>query len=63
MASTADSSRHGAELNPLERMVFHYESADKLEAAKYRSHLKELAEWCLNNPDQVIASHGREQCG
>ena len=51
---------HGAELTPLEKMVYDYDDADPDRSRQYIQDLKALVEWCINNPVQVLAQHEQE---
>ena len=55
--TAAAAAINGSELTPLEKMIYSYEDADPEGACQYRNDLKELVEWCLNNPGHVLAKH------
>lgn len=55
--TVAAAAIHGSELTPLENMVYAYDDADPDNSRQYLKDLKELVEWCLNNPDHVLSKH------
>ena len=59
----AEAVLSGSELTPLEDIINNNEPADSEESAKFRHELKKLVEWCLNNPEQVLANHEEETEG
>lgn len=51
------ASFHGIKLNPLEKMVHSYDDSNYDLSHQFMNDLKNLVEWCVNHPDQVLAQH------
>lgn len=48
---------NGSALTPLEAIVHAYDDSDPERSKVFISDVKKLVEWCLNNPDYVLAKH------
>lgn len=52
---------NGSELTPLEVFVHNYDDSDANRSKVFMLELKQLVEWCMNKPDEVIRSHESPQ--
>jgi len=55
--TVAAAAVHGSELTQLENMVYAYDDDDPDRSRQYLQDLKELVEWCVNNPDHALSQH------